>query len=97
MSTTVKLGQRTVGAGHAPYIIAEACINHEGDIEIAGVGHQIPRLCARQCLRVAGERQALGYRFGTNARTQFVKRGGKAHKVLRVGRWGDVSVLGRER
>ena len=35
MSTTVKLGQQTVGAGHAPYIIAEACINHEGDIEIA--------------------------------------------------------------
>lgn len=30
-----KIGGRSVGSGHPPYIIAEACINHEGDIAIA--------------------------------------------------------------
>lgn len=35
MNKTVKLGNREVGAGHAPYIIAEACINHQGDPSMA--------------------------------------------------------------
>lgn len=33
--TTVILGGREVGGDNPPYIIAEACINHEGDIAIA--------------------------------------------------------------
>ena len=35
MSNTIKIGDRDVGEGQAPYLIAEACINHEGSIEIA--------------------------------------------------------------
>ena len=35
MNTAVKIGDRLVGEGHPPYIIAEACVNHQGDIEIA--------------------------------------------------------------
>mgnify|MGYP003643508279 FL=1 len=35
MSATINIGDRRIGEGHPPYIIAEACINHEGDIEIA--------------------------------------------------------------
>jgi N-acetylneuraminate synthase len=35
MNTAVKIGDRLVGDGHPPYIIAEACVNHQGDIEIA--------------------------------------------------------------
>ncbi len=35
MSKTVDIGGRLVGDGQPPYIIAEACINHQGDIAIA--------------------------------------------------------------
>ncbi|MSO92244.1 MAG: hypothetical protein EXQ86_02445 [Rhodospirillales bacterium] len=35
MGATIDVGGRLVGEGHPPYIIAEACINHQGDIEIA--------------------------------------------------------------
>jgi sialic acid synthase SpsE len=35
MSGTIKIGDRLVGEGQSPYVIAEACINHEGDVEIA--------------------------------------------------------------
>ena len=35
MTDTIQIGDRPVGAGHPPYVIAEACINHEGDIAIA--------------------------------------------------------------
>ena len=35
VSKTVKIGDRLVGEGQPPYIIAEACINHQGDVEIA--------------------------------------------------------------
>lgn len=35
MSPVIRIGNRLVGEGHAPYVIAEACINHEGDIRIA--------------------------------------------------------------
>ena len=35
MSTTIDIGGRPVGEGHPPFIIAEACINHQGDIGIA--------------------------------------------------------------
>lgn len=35
MSNTINIGGRKVGEGCAPYIIAEACINHDGDIAIA--------------------------------------------------------------
>ncbi len=35
MSTMIEIGDRIVGEGHPPYIVAEACINHEGDIAIA--------------------------------------------------------------
>ena len=31
----VMLGERAVGEDNPPYIIAEACINHEGDVNIA--------------------------------------------------------------
>jgi N-acetylneuraminate synthase len=31
----IKIGGRRVGPDHPPYVIAEACINHEGDIAIA--------------------------------------------------------------
>lgn len=35
MPNTIRIGDREVGAGAPPYIIAEACINHEGNIAIA--------------------------------------------------------------
>lgn len=35
MTQTIKIGDRLVGEGQPPYIIAEACINHEGDVAIA--------------------------------------------------------------
>ena len=35
MSKTVNIGDRLVGEGQPPYIVAEACINHQGDIAIA--------------------------------------------------------------
>lgn len=35
MTKTVDIGGRLVGDGQPPYIIAEACINHQGDIAIA--------------------------------------------------------------
>ncbi len=35
MIKPVKINDRLVGPGHPPFIIAEACINHEGDIRIA--------------------------------------------------------------
>ena len=47
MSATIRIGDRKIGMGHPPYIIAEACINHEegnGDHR-TGYGvrcHQIP-------------------------------------------------------
>lgn len=35
MNTTVQIGRRRIGHGCAPYIIAEACVNHQGDFSIA--------------------------------------------------------------
>ena len=35
MKKTINIGTREVGEGCAPYIIAEACINHDGNIAIA--------------------------------------------------------------
>ena len=35
MSQPVKIGDRLVGDGHPPFIIAEACVNHQGDFEHA--------------------------------------------------------------
>mgnify|MGYP001161352423 FL=1 len=35
MTETIKIGNRSVGSGQPPYIIAEACINHQGDPAIA--------------------------------------------------------------
>ena len=35
MNKNFEINGRMVGENHAPYIIAEACINHEGDINIA--------------------------------------------------------------
>ena len=35
MSQTVVIGGREVGADHPPFIIVEACVNHQGDYEIA--------------------------------------------------------------
>jgi len=35
MNNTISIKERKIGSEHAPYIIAEACINHEGDIAIA--------------------------------------------------------------
>ncbi len=35
MKPSTMINGRTVGEGHPPYVIAEACINHEGDIRIA--------------------------------------------------------------
>lgn len=35
MKPIINIGDRPVGADHPPYVIAEACINHEGDIHIA--------------------------------------------------------------
>jgi sialic acid synthase SpsE len=35
MSSPVKIGDRLVGDGHPPFIIAEACVNHQGDFEHA--------------------------------------------------------------
>lgn len=35
MSDPVKIGARLIGEGLPPYVIAEACVNHQGNIEIA--------------------------------------------------------------
>lgn len=35
MTTSLTINGRPVGEDHPPYVIAEACINHEGDIRIA--------------------------------------------------------------
>ena len=35
MSDPILIGGRSVGEGFPPYIIAEACVNHQGNIEIA--------------------------------------------------------------
>jgi len=35
MSKSVKIGDRHVGDDHPPYVIAEACVNHQGNFEIA--------------------------------------------------------------
>lgn len=35
MPDSIKIGNRTIGDGHAPYVIAEAAISHQGDVEIA--------------------------------------------------------------
>ena len=35
MSMIVRIGQRQVGDGQPPFIIAEACVNHQGDFGIA--------------------------------------------------------------
>jgi N-acetylneuraminate synthase len=35
MATTIDIGGRKIGEGFPPYVIAEACINHQGDVEIA--------------------------------------------------------------
>lgn len=31
----IKIGDRSIGDGHPPYVIAEACVNHQGNFEIA--------------------------------------------------------------
>jgi sialic acid synthase SpsE len=35
MSGTISIGKRLVGAGQPPYVIVEACVNHQGDFDIA--------------------------------------------------------------
>ena len=35
MIESIRIGDRLVGPGHSPYVVAEAAINHEGDISIA--------------------------------------------------------------
>lgn len=35
MSSPIKIGNKSIGEGFPPYIIAEACVNHQGDFEIA--------------------------------------------------------------
>ncbi len=35
MSPTITINGRPVGEDHPPYLIAEACINHDGEIAIA--------------------------------------------------------------
>ena len=35
MSEAVTIGARQVGADHPPYVIAEACVNHQGNFDIA--------------------------------------------------------------
>jgi len=35
MENTVNIGNRRIGEGYPPYIIVEACVNHQGDFNIA--------------------------------------------------------------
>lgn len=35
MSAELRIGDRTIGAGHPTYVIAEACVNHNGDFDVA--------------------------------------------------------------
>jgi sialic acid synthase SpsE len=35
MKDSIKIGDRYIGNGHPPFVIAEACVNHQGDFEIA--------------------------------------------------------------
>lgn len=35
MIEPIRIGNRLIGPGHKPYIVAEACVNHQGDYRIA--------------------------------------------------------------
>ncbi len=35
MTQSVKIGDRSIGDGYAPYVIVEACVNHQGDFAVA--------------------------------------------------------------
>lgn len=47
----IKIGKRLVGPGHPPYIIAEACINHAGDINIAKEMVYMARAHGADCIK----------------------------------------------
>ena len=51
MAEIVTIGGRKVGKGHPPYIIAEACINHEGDIKIARQMVYVAHAMGADCIK----------------------------------------------
>jgi sialic acid synthase SpsE len=51
MIKSVKIGNRLIGPGNPPFIIAEACINHEGDIKIAEKMVHAAKAAGADCIK----------------------------------------------
>jgi len=51
VSTAVKIGKRYVGESYPPFIIADACINHQGDIRIAEKMVYIAHALGADCIK----------------------------------------------
>jgi len=51
MINPVKVMNRSIGPGYAPFIIAEACINHEGDVRIAEKMVYIAHAMGADCIK----------------------------------------------
>ena len=62
MQTEIRIGNRTIGKGYAPFIIAEAGINHNGDIKLA-----------KKMIHVAKEAGADAVKFQTFHAEEFIQ------------------------
>ncbi|MCM8811693.1 MAG: N-acetylneuraminate synthase family protein [Candidatus Omnitrophica bacterium] len=51
MIQPVQIGRRMVGPGHKPFIIAEACINHEGNFEMARKMVHVAHAMGADCIK----------------------------------------------
>ncbi len=77
---TVKIGTRTIGAGHPTYVIAEIGLNHNGDVEIA-----------KQLIDVAAEAGADAVKF--QKRTPEIATPAHMRDTLRETPWGTMTYL----
>ncbi|GAA3634430.1 N-acetylneuraminate synthase family protein [Microbacterium awajiense] len=77
---TVKIGTRTIGAGHPAYVIAEIGLNHNGDVEIA-----------KQLIDVAAEAGADAVKF--QKRTPDIATPAHMRDTLRETPWGTMTYL----
>jgi N-acetylneuraminate synthase len=80
MTREIKIGKKLVGDGHAAYVIAEAGINHNGDMEIA-----------RQMIDAAVHAGADAVKF--QKRTPEVCTPPDQQKQMRETPWGYISYL----
>jgi sialic acid synthase SpsE len=65
MASDIRIGERTIGAGHPCFVIAEAGINHNGDVRIAS-----------DLVHAAGEAGADAIKFQTHFPEHEMLRGG---------------------